>query len=188
MYDCPREPPVLTALDPTQAPADAPLDVSTESTPDAEQLADDARFMALALEQARAARDADEVPIGAVIVRDGKLLGVGRNRTRELADPTAHAEMEALREAARTVGEQRLVGAVCYTTVEPCFMCAGALSHARIARAVWGVRDPKFGGCASLGEVLTDQRLNHQATITEGVEAEAARSLLQEFFRSKRGR
>ena len=171
---------MLQALDPTHAPR--------ESGPEAAGSKQDVLFMRLALEQARAARDADEVPIGAVIVRDGEVLGRGRNRTRELADPTAHAEMEALREAARTVGEQRLVGAVCYTTVEPCFMCAGALSHARIARAVWGVRDPKFGGCASLGNVLTDQRLNHRAEVSEGVEADAARELLQEFFRSKRGR
>ena len=171
---------MLQALDPTHAPR--------ESGPEAAGSEQDVLFMRLALEQARAARDADEVPIGAVIVRDGEVLGRGRNRTRELADPTAHAEMEALREAARTVGEQRLVGAVCYTTVEPCFMCAGALSHARIARAVWGVRDPKFGGCASLGNVLTDQRLNHRAEVSEGVEADAAREFLQEFFRSKRGR
>ena len=171
---------MLQALDPTHAPR--------ESGPEAAGSKQDVLFMRLALEQARAARDADEVPIGAVIVRDGEVLGRGRNRTRELADPTAHAEMEALREAARTVGEQRLVGAVCYTTVEPCFMCAGALSHARIARAVWGVRDPKFGGCASLGNVLTDQRLNHRAEVSEGVEADAAREFLQEFFRSKRGR
>ena len=143
--------------------------------------------MALALEAAREARDADEVPIGALIVLDGVIVGRGRNRTRELGDPTVHAEMEALRAAARTTGAARLPGAVCYTTVEPCFMCAGALSHARVARVVWGVRDPKFGGCASLGHVLTDERLNHRAQITEGVQAAAARTLLQEFFRSKRG-
>ena len=143
--------------------------------------------MALALAEAECAYREDEVPIGAVIVRDGEVLGRGRNRTRELCDPTAHAEIEALREATRTTGEARLPGAVCYTTVEPCFMCAGALSHGRIARVVWGVRDPKFGGCASLGNVLTDERLNHRAQITEGVQADAARTLLQEFFRSKRG-
>jgi len=148
---------------------------------------DDVRFMVLALQQAEAARDADEVPIGAVIVRDGEILGRGRNRTRASGDPTAHAEIEALRAAAAAAGEGRLPGAVCYTTVEPCFMCAGALSHARVARVVWAVRDPKFGGCASLGAVLSDPRLNHRAEITEGVLADEARTLLQEFFRSKRG-
>jgi len=178
---------VLQAIDLIHAPRGSsstdPLS-SVGPGPDREV---DERCMALALAEARAARDADEVPIGAVIVRDGLVLGRGRNRTRELCDPTAHAEIVALRAAAQAVGEARLVGAVCYTTVEPCFMCAGALSHARIARAVWGVRDPKFGGCASLGQVLSDERLNHRAQITEGVHADEARTLLQEFFRSKRG-
>jgi tRNA(adenine34) deaminase len=140
-----------------------------------------------ALEEARAALAADEVPIGAVIVRDGVVLGRGRNRCRERRDPTAHAEMEALREAFAATGDMRLPGATVYTTVEPCFMCAGALSHARVARVVWGVRDPKFGGAASLGSVLTDTRLNHMAEIAEGVLAEESRALLQGFFRSKRG-
>jgi tRNA(adenine34) deaminase len=142
--------------------------------------------MDLALAEAESARDADEVPVGAVVVLEGKVIGRGHNRTRRDADPTAHAEVLALRQAARTVGAQRLPGAVVYTTVEPCFMCAGALSHARVARVVWAVRDPKFGGCASLGEVLTDPRLNHRAEIVEGLRADEARDLLQEFFRSKR--
>jgi tRNA(adenine34) deaminase len=143
-------------------------------------------FMDLALAEAESARDADEVPVGAVVVLEGKVIGRGHNRTRRDADPTAHAEVLALRQAARTVGAQRLPGAVVYTTVEPCFMCAGALSHARVARVVWAVRDPKFGGCASLGQVLTDPRLNHRAEIVEGLRADEARDLLQEFFRSKR--
>ena len=147
----------------------------------------DLRFMRLALGEALRARDLDEVPIGAVVVLDGEVIGRGHNQTRTRVDPTAHAELLAVREAARQVGAQRLVGAVCYTTLEPCFMCAGALSHARVARVVWGVRDPKFGGCASLGQVLTDERLNHRATITEGVLAEESAELLRTFFRSKRG-
>ena len=143
--------------------------------------------MALALREARAAERKDEVPVGAIVVLDGELVARAHNLTRTRCDPTAHAEVLALSKAARKLGAQRLPGAVVYTTVEPCFMCAGALSHARVARVVWAVRDPKFGGCASLGQVLSDPRLNHQAEITEGVCAEEARTLLQEFFRKKRG-
>ena len=139
-----------------------------------------------ALDCARRAEAADEVPIGAVIVLDGTCIGRGWNRTRAAADPTGHAEMHAIRAAAQHVGAQRIVGATVYTTVEPCFMCAGALLHARVARVVWGVRDPKFGACASLGHVLSDDRLNHQVRVSEGVCAEEARTLLVEFFQSKR--
>ena len=115
-----------------------------------------------------------------------RLLARAHNRTRTLCDPTAHAEVLALRRAAREVGAQRLVGCELFTTLEPCFLCAGAASHARIARVVWGVRDPKFGGAASLGEVLTDPRLNHRAELVEGVLADEARELMVGFFRSKR--
>jgi len=146
----------------------------------------DLRCMRLALAEARRARDHDEVPVGAVLVLDGEVVGRGHNRTRRDLDPTAHAELVALREAARRVGATRLPGGVLYTTVEPCFMCAGALLHARVARVVWGVRDPKFGGCASLGRVLDHPQANHRAEITEGVLADEARDLMQEFFRSKR--
>ncbi|MBK8178476.1 MAG: nucleoside deaminase [Planctomycetes bacterium] len=142
--------------------------------------------MGIALEEARLARDADEVPVGAVIVLEGRVIARGHNQTRGGMDPTAHAEMVAIAAAARTVQANRLVGATVYTTVEPCFMCAGALLHARVSRVVWGVRDPKFGGCASLGNVLSDPRLNHRASITEGVGADEARALLQSFFREKR--
>jgi tRNA(adenine34) deaminase len=147
----------------------------------------DQACMDLALAEARAARAADEVPVGCVVARDGQVLGRGHNRTRSSGDPTEHAELAAIRAALRAAGEARLVGATVYTTLEPCFMCAGALLHARVARVVWAVRDPKFGGCASLGNVLGDPRANHRAEITEGVGAEEARTLLQEFFRSKRG-
>jgi len=143
--------------------------------------------MDLALAEARAARDEDEVPVGAIVVVDGRVVGRGHNRTRAEADPTQHAELVAVRAAARSLGLQRLVGATVYTTVEPCFMCAGALAHARVARVVWAVRDPKFGGCASLGRVLSDPRLNHTAAVVEGVRADEARALLQTFFQSKRG-
>ncbi len=146
----------------------------------------EAAWMELALQQARAAEALDEVPIGAIVVFGGKLVGRGHNLTRTLRDPTAHAEILALREACRTLGAMRIPGAVVYTTVEPCFLCAGALLHARAARVVWGVRDEKFGGCASLGSLLSDPRLNHRAQITEGVGATEARDLLQQFFRKKR--
>lgn len=148
--------------------------------------ATDERFMAIALEEARAAARADEVPVGACLVRDGKVVAQGRNRTRERNDPLAHAEVLVLTEAFRVLGDSRLVGATLYCTLEPCFMCAGALLHARVDRVVWGVRDPKFGGCASLGNVLTDARANHRAHLTEGVLADESRELLQTFFRSKR--
>ena len=149
-------------------------------------LLDDRAGIALALALAEEARDADEVPIGAVVVRDGALLGAGRNRCRGHGEATAHAEMLALSDAFQRTGDMRLPGATVYTTVEPCFMCAGALSHARVERVVWSVRDPKFGGAASLGTVLTDPRLNHVAELHEGVLAEESRRLLQRFFRSKR--
>lgn len=153
----------------------------------ADDIERDERYMRLALAEALAARERDEVPIGCVVVLDERVVGRGRNRTRELLDPTAHAERLAVVAACASLGQGRLPGAEVYTTVEPCFMCAGALSHARVARVVWGVRDPKFGGCASLGNVLTDPRTNHhEVELREGVLAEECRALLVEFFRSKR--
>ena len=143
--------------------------------------------MALALREAHAAERVDEVPIGAIVVLDGRLLSRAHNLTRTRCDPTAHAEVLALSKAARKLGAQRLPGAVVYTTVEPCFMCAGALSHARVARVVWAVRDPKFGGCASLGNVLSDPRANHRVEVSEGVGADESRELLRSFFQKKRG-
>ncbi len=143
--------------------------------------------MRLALEEARAAFDADEVPIGAVIVlADGSIAAREHNRCRALRDPTAHAELLAVQAAARALGYERLDGATLYSTVEPCFQCAGALIHARVARAVWAVRDPKFGGAVSLGRVLDHPAANHRVAMHEGVLAEEARALLQEFFRARR--
>ncbi len=144
--------------------------------------------MHLALEQARLAEAAGEVPIGCVVVLDGELIAAAHNQTRTLKDPTAHAEILALSAASRQQSAMRLPGATVYTTVEPCFMCAGACSHARVERVVWGVPDPKFGGCVSLGNVLTHPKLNHRAEITEGVCADEARTLIQEFFRRIRGK
>ncbi len=149
---------------------------------------DDEAGMRLALDLARRAASLDEVPVGAVVLLDGVVVGEAHNETHARRDPTAHAELLAVQRACVRLGALRLPGAVVYSTVEPCFLCAGALSHARVARVVWAVRDPKFGGAVSLGSVLTDPRLNHRAEIAEGVLADEARALLQEFFRSKRGR
>jgi len=160
--------------------------MSSSTEPTASRVLDDDHGMSLALAAAREAEAQDEVPIGAIVVLDGRVIGRGHNLTRARLDPTAHAEMIAISEAAQAVKAMRLPGAVVYTTVEPCFMCAGALSHARVARVVWAVRDPKFGGCVSLGRVLDDPRLNHAIEYTEGVRADEARELLQEFFRKKR--
>lgn len=147
---------------------------------------DDLAGMRLALVAARRALADDEVPVGAVVVLDGRVIGRGWNGTRRGADPTGHAEILALREAARTVGAQRLPGAALYCTVEPCFMCAGAASHARVARIVFAVRDPKFGACGSLGDVPRHPGLNHRSEVVEGLCADEARELLVGFFRSKR--
>ncbi len=142
--------------------------------------------MALALEQARLAHARDEVPVGALLVVGEQVLAATHNRVRERGDARQHAEMLALDQALVAHGHGRLEGATLYCTLEPCFMCAGALSHARIARVVFALRDPKFGALASLGAVLTDPRHNHRALLTEGVGREASRSLLQSFFRTKR--
>lgn len=148
---------------------------------------DDEFWMGQALAQARVAEALDEVPIGALVVRDGQVLGRGHNRTRLRCDPTAHAELMAIRSAASRTGYQRLEGATVYSTVEPCFMCAGALLHARVARVVWAVRDPKFGGCASLASLLDVPGANHRIVDwAEGPCAEESRTLLQDFFRARR--
>ncbi len=142
--------------------------------------------MGLALEEAQRAYDRDEVPIGAVLVLDGRVLARGHNLTRWRRDPLAHAEAIAVGRATRATGDLRLPGAVVYTTVEPCFMCAGALVHARISRVVWGVRDEKFGGCVSLGQVLQAEGANHRVEFTEGVRSTECGDLLRTFFKSKR--
>ena len=158
-----------------------------EEPPFGEPLDVDQAFMDLALEQAERARDLDEVPIGAVIVQNGEVIGAGHNRVRTDRNPMRHAELEALRDAVARTGDTRLPGATVYTTVEPCFMCAGVLVHARVERVVWAIRDPKFGAGASLGQVLDHPRANHRCAWTEGVLAEEARELMQAFFRRLRG-
>lgn len=151
----------------------------------APERADDARWMSLALVQARAAAEADEVPVGAVIVLDGDVLAEARNGTRTRDDPTAHAEMVALRDAAARVG-WGLLDATVYVTLEPCAMCAGAMVLARIRRVVYAAADPKTGMCGSLGCIPQDPRLNHHVELTRGVLADEASQLLRGFFRSRR--
>lgn len=147
---------------------------------------DEEQWMEAALEEARAARDEGEVPVGAVAVLDGRILGRGRNRTVELQDPTAHAEMIALREAASSLGAWRLIGVTLYATLEPCAMCAGACVLARIDRLVYGAADPKAGMSGSLASIPDDPRLNHRVDIVSGVRAEECGDLLRDFFRSRR--
>lgn len=142
--------------------------------------------MARALELARAARDRAEVPVGALVVRDGVVLGEAHNRTVTDADPTSHAEMGAIRAAARTVGDWRLLDATLYVTLEPCAMCAGAIVLARIPTVVYGAADPKAGMGGTLENLLQDARLNHRCRVLTGVLAEESAELLRAFFRERR--
>lgn len=146
----------------------------------------DTAWMEVALDLARAAAQAGEVPVGAVVVKDGEILGRGHNRNLLDNDPTAHAEMVALRQAAANVGNHRLGGAVMFVTIEPCSMCAGAMIHARLARLVYGAPDPKAGAAGSVLEVINHPGLNHRMEITSGVLKEECSEILREFFKSKR--
>ena len=142
--------------------------------------------MRQALEMARRAEAAGEVPIGALVVVDGKLVGRGWNRPIATVDPTAHAEMEALRMAARAIGNYRLPGAELYVTVEPCAMCAGALVHSRVARLVYGAAEPKSGAVENTGRVLDLPGLNHRVAVTSGVLADECAERMVAFFASRR--
>jgi tRNA(adenine34) deaminase len=149
--------------------------------------AGDERWMALALEQARQAAAAGEVPVGAVVVdAAGQVLGAGYNRTITDSDPTAHAEVVALRQAAARLGNYRLPGVSLYVTLEPCVMCMGAMLHARLARVVYGAADPKTGACGGVIDVGAVEKLNHQTTVAGGVLAESCGEILREFFRERR--
>jgi tRNA(adenine34) deaminase len=147
----------------------------------------DETFMREALALARQAADAGEVPVGAVVVKDGAVIGRGHNRPVSGRDPTAHAEVMAMRDAAAQLGNYRLAGCELYVTLEPCVMCAGAIMHARISRVVYGAADPRSGACGSVVNLFADTRLNHHATIVGGVMADGAGKLLQEFFAVRRG-
>jgi tRNA(adenine34) deaminase len=146
----------------------------------------DVQWMREALAEARAAADAGEVPIGALAVANGEVLGRGQNRVLRDVDPTAHAEIVAMREAAKRLGNYRLLECELYVTLEPCAMCAGAMIHARIKRLVYGAPDPKAGAAGSVLSVLNHPRLNHQMTVTAGVLAEESGDLLREFFKQRR--
>ena len=139
-------------------------------------------YMRQALEEARAAAAIDEVPIGAVVVCDGQVVAVGSNRREIDADPTAHAEMIAVREAARVLGRWRLEGCTVYVTLEPCPMCAGALHAARVDRCVYGAVDPKAGALGTLYDIASDERLNHRYDVVAGVLADESAALLRKFF------
>jgi tRNA(adenine34) deaminase len=143
-------------------------------------------MMREALGEAAAAAADGEIPVGAVVVLNGQVIARGRNRSIRDCDPTAHAEIVALREAAAAAGNYRLMGATVYTTVEPCVMCAGALVWARVARLVYGARDPKAGAVHSLFEVCTSDTLNHRLDVRDGVLEEECRALMQAFFRARR--
>ncbi|HET6341069.1 MAG TPA: tRNA adenosine(34) deaminase TadA [Gemmatimonadota bacterium] len=144
--------------------------------------------MAEALSLAREAAAGGDVPVGALVVVDGETVGRGANRTEAWQDPTAHAEILALREAARGLGSWRLTGATLYVTLEPCAMCAGACVLARIERLVYGADDPKAGMCGSLENLVEDARLNHRIEVVRGVAAVEAGNLLKEFFHQRRRR
>jgi len=155
--------------------------------PTAPWTAQDARYMELALDQARRACAVGEVPVGAVVVSArGEVLGEGFNRTILDHDPTAHAEIVALRQAARALENYRLPGISVYVTLEPCVMCIGAMLHARLARVVFGAHDPKTGACGSVLDVGAVSRLNHHTSVTGGVLAEPCGELLRGFFRERR--
>jgi len=143
--------------------------------------------MRRALALARAAADEGEVPVGAVLVHDGAVVGEGFNRTFLDTDPSAHAEVVALRHAAEHFGDHRLLETTLYVTLEPCAMCAGAIVLARVPRVVFGATDPKGGMVETLGHLLTDERLNHRAEVTGGVLADESADLLRSFFRARRG-
>jgi tRNA(adenine34) deaminase len=147
----------------------------------------DEYFMRLALREGAMALAHDDVPIGAVVVRDGEVIGTGHNEREIRADPTAHAEMIALREAARALGSWRVLDAVLYVTLEPCAMCAGAIVLARIPRVVFGATDPKAGAAGSVFDILAEPRLNHRPQVERGLLAEEAGELLRSFFGPRRG-
>lgn len=143
-------------------------------------------FMRQALALARRAAEMGEVPVGAVVVKDGVVLGRGCNAPISSSDPTAHAEIRAMREAATTLGNYRLADCTLYVTLEPCAMCAGAILHARMARLVYGATDPKTGACGSVVDLFSDRRLNHHTELTRGVLAEESGKMLSEFFAARR--
>ncbi len=147
---------------------------------------DDRRWMQKALREAERAFEQDEVPVGAVVVHKGEVVGRGHNMVETLKDPTAHAEMLAVTAACDTLGRKHLSDCTLYVTLEPCPMCAGALVHARLGRLVFGALDEKAGAASTLYNIVQDERLNHRVEVIAGLEADRAARLLQDFFRRKR--
>lgn len=146
----------------------------------------DTRWIQHALTLAERGAAAGEVPVGAVLIRGEEIIGEGWNQPITANDPTAHAEIVAMRDAARRLGNYRLPEATLYVTLEPCAMCSGAIIHARIARVVFGAPDPRAGAAGSVFEILTTDRLNHRVAVTGGVAAEQAAAVLQQFFKARR--
>ena len=146
----------------------------------------DEDFMRIAIALAEEAATVGEVPVGAVVVKDGVVIGKGRNAPISLNDPTAHAEIQAMREAAKHLNNYRLAGCTLYVTLEPCAMCSGAIQHARIARLVYGASDAKTGCCGSVIDLMKEQKLNHHCEVITSVLAEECGSLLSSFFKQRR--
>lgn len=149
---------------------------------------DDQEYMRVALALAHEAAANGEVPVGAIVVNDGEIVGRGFNAPISLCDPTAHAEIRAMRDAAKNLGNYRLVGCALYVTLEPCVMCVGTIQHARIARLVFGAADPKTGACGSVINLMQEPRLNHHCEVEGGVLAQECGAVLSEFFAKRRGK
>jgi tRNA(adenine34) deaminase len=146
----------------------------------------DIEFMQIALSLAAEAAAKGEVPVGAIVVKDGIVIGRGSNAPISQHDPSAHAEIQAMREAAKTLGNYRLVDCTLYVTLEPCAMCAGAIQHARIAHLVYGASDPKTGACGSVIDLMAENRLNHHTAVSGGLLAEECGAMLSRFFAGRR--
>lgn len=146
----------------------------------------DQTFMNIALTLAKKAALAGEVPVGAIVVKDGVIIGRGSNAPITLHDPSAHAEIQAMRDAAQHLGNYRLVDCTLYVTLEPCAMCAGAIQHARIAKLVYGASDPKTGACGSVVNLMSEQKLNHHTTVASGLLADECGMMLSNFFSERR--
>ena len=143
-------------------------------------------FMQIALEQAKLAESLGEVPVGALVVKDGEIIAAAHNQPIGLHDPSAHAEIQAIRKAAKILGNYRLVDCTLYVTLEPCVMCTGAIQHARIAQLVYGAKDPKTGACGSVVNLMTEDKLNHHTAVIAGVLAEPCGDMLSQFFKRRR--
>lgn len=149
-------------------------------------LEQDLSMMKIAMDLAQEAAAAGEVPVGAIVVKDGQIIGRGSNAPIGLHDPSAHAEIQALRDAAKNIGNYRLVDCTLYVTLEPCAMCTGAIQHARISRLVYGASDAKTGACGSVVNLMAETKLNHHTEVTSGIMAEECSKVLRDFFKRRR--